>query len=146
MNFWRTVARGPRFRAGFAVLFGFALLSIGCGGGDGIERVAVSGKVTFEGQPVEDGFITFTPIGSGVQSGARILNGEYEATGPRGSIPVGKYQVRISWLKEDPSLQVDGMPVPPQVNLLPPKYDTESELELEVPSGQRTMTQDYILD
>lgn len=139
-------ARRPLFRASFVAFVSFALLNIGCGRGDGIERVAVSGKVTFQEQPVEDGFITFTPIDSGIQSGARILNGRYEASGPRGSVPVGKYQVRISWLKEDPSLQVDGMPVPPQVNQLPAKYDTESELVLEVPSGQRKMTQDYILD
>ena len=134
------------FRAGFAYCLGIVLLSLGCGRGDGIERVAVSGKVTYQGQPVDDGFITLTPIDSGIQSGARILDGQYEAMGPRGSVPVGKYQVRISWLKEVPSLQVDGMPVPPQVNQLPAKYDAESELVLEVPSGQRKMTQDYILD
>lgn len=121
-----------------------SLWLVGCGG-DGIERVALTGKVTFEGKPVEDGFITFYPTGQGIQSGARILNGEYQATG-RGAIPVGKYQVRISWLKEDPSKQVDGMPVPPQVNLIPAKYDTESELTLEIPSGKGSMTQDYILE
>jgi hypothetical protein len=126
-------------------LFTAMLLSAGCGGGDGIERVAVSGKVSFEGKPVEDGFISFYPIDSGIQSGARIVDGEYQAVG-RGAIPVGKYQVRISWLKEDPSQQVDGMPVPPQVNLLPAKYDTESELTLDVSSGQRKMTQDYVLE
>lgn len=34
----------------------------GCGGGnDGPERFAVSGRITFEGQPVPMGFIKFTP-------------------------------------------------------------------------------------
>lgn len=121
-----------------------SLLLVGCGG-DGIERVALSGKVSFQGKPVEDGFIHFEPTGQGIKSGARILNGEYKATGV-GAIPVGKYQVRIEWLKEDPSKQVDGMPVPPQVNLIPPKYSTESELTIDVPSGKGSMTQDYILE
>jgi hypothetical protein len=122
------------------------LLCLGCGTGDGIQRVAISGTVTYQGQPVDNGFITFTPIDNGIQSGARILHGKYEASGPRGSVPVGKYQVRISWLKEDPSLQEDGMPVPPQVNILPAKYHADSELQLTVTSDKRKVTQDFILD
>ncbi len=33
----------------------------GCGQGDGFERVVVSGTVTYQGKPVEDGTIEFIP-------------------------------------------------------------------------------------
>jgi hypothetical protein len=116
----------------------------GCGG-DGIERVELSGKVTYRGQPVEEGFISLEPIGQGIQSGAKIIQGAYEAVG-RGSVPVGKYKVRISWLKDDKSQQMSGFSFPVTVNVLPFKYNKTSQLTLEVPSGEGSMIQDYILD
>jgi len=35
---------------------------VGCGGG-GIERVDVSGAVTYQGEPVKEGLISFVPQG-----------------------------------------------------------------------------------
>jgi hypothetical protein len=41
----------------------------------------VSGQVTYDGQPVADGFITFTPAdGKGAEAGGQIVNGKYELT------------------------------------------------------------------
>jgi hypothetical protein len=56
-------------------LFGLALLVLsGCGG----SGVGVRGEVTYEGQPVEKGSITFLPTdGKGQPSGAAITNGRY---------------------------------------------------------------------
>lgn len=116
----------------------------GCDG-DGIERVELSGKVSYRGQPVEEGYITLTPLGEGIQSGAKIIQGAYRAV-DRGAIPVGRYKVQISWLKEDKSQQEPGFTIPTMVNLIPLKYNQESKLKLEVPSGAGSMTQDYILD
>ena len=121
-----------------------AMTWTGCGG-DGIERVELSGKVTYRGNPVEDGFISLEPIGQGIQSGAKIIQGAYEAV-DRGAVPVGKYKVRISWFKDDKSQQMSGFSFPVTVNVLPYKYNKTSQLTLEVPSGEGSMTQDYILD
>ncbi len=117
----------------------------GCGGGDGIERVELTGKVTYQGLPVEEGFITLEPIGQGIQSGAKIIEGAYEAVG-RGAVPVGKYTVRISSLKEVKSQNTPNLSIPIIVNLLPHKYNKTSQMTLEVPSGKSSMSQDYILD
>jgi hypothetical protein len=56
-------------------LFGLALLALSSCGGSG---VGVRGEVTYEGQPVEKGSITFLPTdGKGQPAGAAITNGRY---------------------------------------------------------------------
>ena len=63
--------RSPR-RVGLAVLVAF--LVAGCGGG----MATVSGKVTYDGSPVEDGTITFLPAdGKGPSAGGKISGGSY---------------------------------------------------------------------
>ena len=63
--------------------------SAGCGGP---ATVAVRGQVTFEGQPVEQGDISFIPDPGtdGVSEGAQIRNGQYQLS--KGLI-VGNYSV-----------------------------------------------------
>lgn len=126
------------------VLLATTVLWTGCGGDD-IERVEISGKVTYQGQPVEEGYISLTPLGQGIQSGAKIIQGDYQAVG-RGAVPVGKYKVQISCLKEDKSQQEPGFNIPTMVNLIPYKYNRASKLTLEVPAGESSMTQDYNLE
>jgi hypothetical protein len=46
--------------------------------GCGAPTATVSGQVTWEGEPVADGFITFTPVdGKGKDAGAPISSGRY---------------------------------------------------------------------
>jgi hypothetical protein len=50
--------------------------------GCGSPAAAVSGEVTYEGQPVGEGYITFTPAdGKGKDAGAPIANGRYALAG-----------------------------------------------------------------
>ena len=120
---------------------------VGCGGGgDGMERVDVSGTVTYQGQPVQEGSITFDPQGGGPVAGAQITGGKYQATG-RGAVPVGNYIVRISATVEDRENWVeDAMPYPPTKELLPRKYNHESDLQREIPSGARNLEMNFELD
>ena len=70
------------------------------------------GTVTYQGEPVKDGSITFVPQGEGPVAGTNISNGKYEARG-EGAVPVGKYFVKISSTVEDKENWVeDAMPVP----------------------------------
>ncbi len=75
-------------------------LAAGCGGphAGGPVRYAVSGRVTYEGEPVPMGFIEFLPDtsqdNSGPGGGAPIRNGAYEADASRGVVG-GPYIVRI---------------------------------------------------
>ena len=117
---------------------------VGCGG-DGIERVGVSGTVSYQGQPVQEGMISFEPQGQGTPAGAIIKGGKYDATGT-GAVPVGRYRVRISATVEDTANWVkDAMPVAPKKELLPAKYNRDTELTLEVASGAGEMEQNYDL-
>jgi hypothetical protein len=68
--------RRPFFLPAVVPLLAAALLT-GCG-----SPCAVSGDVTYEGQPVEQGQITFYPAdGKGPPAGAPISRGRYEVSG-----------------------------------------------------------------
>jgi len=80
---------------GAAVLWALAVLGLpGCSGTDG--RVSVSGKVTLDGSPLEDGLINFRPAsGTAANSaGGKITDGSYELPAGSGLKP-GKYQVTV---------------------------------------------------
>ncbi len=116
---------------------------VGCG--DGIERVQVSGKVTYAGQPVEVGQIRFIPA-PGTEMPLtieRIKNGSYE-TSTSGGVPVGTYQVAIrAYHPDDPVPSGPGQPARRQ--LLPAKYSTRSELKATLEPGEKQKELDFIL-
>lgn len=82
----------------------------GCGGGtDG--RVAVSGNVTLNGQPLNTGAIEFTSEDKSVVSGATISNGAYTVPAEQGLKP-GSYTVRITSIQESGAVDPNAMPGP----------------------------------
>ncbi|MCA9205406.1 MAG: hypothetical protein KDA59_20280 [Planctomycetales bacterium] len=87
-------------------LFVAVVLMIGCGGDSGPTRYEVSGTVTYQGQPVPKGFVTFSPDtsqgNSGPGGGAEIVDGHYETAAGKGVIG-GPHQVRI--------VGYDGIPI-----------------------------------
>jgi hypothetical protein len=112
--------------------------------------VAVSGKVTLDGEPVETGSISFVPI-EGTQSptaGAEIIDGEYEipsAGGPK----LGVFRVEIrSQRKTGKKIQA-GSPAPPgtmvdeTVEAIPRQYNKQSKLRAELKPGANPL--DYEL-
>jgi hypothetical protein len=75
----------------------FSLLcNLGCGSKGVPGYKAVSGSVTLDGQPLDQGLIQFQPQGGGgVNGSARIEAGKY-ALPEGGGLPVGSYKVAIS--------------------------------------------------
>lgn len=75
---------------------------VGCGGGDSLERVAVSGSVTIAGEPVPNGVVRFRPVGEtqGPMANTMITNGRYEIPQDQGPV-AGNYEVRVQ-AYEDP--------------------------------------------
>lgn len=141
------------FNRRFAMV-GFCLLTLagatGCGGGGGIERAPVSGKVTFDGTPVEKGLIVMTPTGEtkGPSSGAEIKNGEYSIPRETGLVP-GTYKVEITASKSVGRIEVQGVAgatgglsgsqtAENLVMYIPEKYNTQSTLTYTVKSGSNT--------
>lgn len=89
----------------------------GCGG-SGKPEGSVSGKVTYNGNPVTSGTVNFlSPAGVGAQ--ATINNGAYQVNGP---LATGEYSVYVA-----PPLP---MPQPPGTKLAPPpKFDVPAKYQ-----------------
>jgi len=132
-------------------LFVGCVLLVGCSKSVGLERVIVSGKVTYQGQPVNQGSIRFVPVqgSKGPASAATIEHGTYEVKAS-GGVPIGTHRVEIQ------ATRPTGEPKPDHLNYLdnvkepvgqylPPKYNTNSELTLNVETGRR-MNYDFKLD
>ena len=110
----------------------------GCGGEP---RGDVSGTVTFDGQPVAQGMISFESTKmAGPPRNVPLRDGEYQASGATGLAP-GTYRVRIS------ADDVAAMGITPEtdqhtpfeyVSLLPPVWNVQSELSVEVRDGRNT--------
>ena len=77
---------------------------------DGDDRIAVSGKVTVDGQPVKEGQITFyNPAEGGSLASAQITNGEYLFPSKFG-LKAGKQVVRIeAYRKSNKRVQPSGL-------------------------------------
>lgn len=92
-----------------------AALIGGCGGGE--PTTDISGKVTYNGQPVTSGLINFMPekgrpLGGGLQSDGTYA---FEA-------PPGNYQVRVDAPAPLPEGYKEGDPMPNLPRLVPEKY------------------------
>ncbi|TWU20081.1 hypothetical protein Pla52o_45950 [Novipirellula galeiformis] len=116
------------------------VVTIGCGGGDGLNRAEVRGKVSFEGAPVESGSIAFIPV-EGTQApstGGAINQGEYHLARAVGPV-VGEYRVEIRATRKtgrqvaagevarDPTAMIDEIEA-----FIPEKYNNRSDLTAEI--------------
>ena len=124
------IVSAMRYVAGCGIIVVLAMFS-GCGSSDG--RVAVAGSVTLDGQPLDNGVITFIPQEKKVGSaGAAIESGKYQVPAKRGLLP-GKYLVAID--ASDPA-QTAARPDHPTmaipVSRIPLRYNGETELKAEV--------------
>ena len=138
------------------LLLATAALLAGCGR-RGLEKAVISGRVTYQEQPVEEGNIRFVPIRGtkGPATTGTIRQGEYTATA-RGGVPVGTLRVEIEAYRPIPGAkpymkeEADGTyrVVPddiPKEQFLPPKYNTNSTVEITIESGSKSVTKDIEL-
>jgi hypothetical protein len=135
------------------------LLVVGCGSDEPL-GVGVSGTVTYKGEPIKEGLITFIPIEgtNGPKAGANIDEGKY-AIPRRGALAPGKYRVEIrafeqtgkETAKSTQQSQMFGRPIEkissdPAVaqeleklkmerkNVIPTRYNETSELTKDLPN------------
>lgn len=130
-----------RLRVGSMSLIGLVscLMTAGCS--DPYEgRMAISGTITLEGQPLADGAIIFEPAGGqGTTSGASITNGKYTIERKDGLKP-GKYTVRITSgdgttpndLSEEEAASPGGSTNIVSVDRIPPEYNEKSTQSVDV--------------
>jgi hypothetical protein len=128
--FWYVTGWLPR---GWGLLCWLALfwcaVTTGCGGGHASTRVAVHGRITVAGKPIEEGSITFFPIDGnhGPTAGGVIKNGEYSIPARSGPVP-GMNRVKIDGLHmTGRKVPAEGRPevlVDEAVHVVPVRYQT----------------------
>ncbi|WP_437188206.1 hypothetical protein SH668x_001637 [Planctomicrobium sp. SH668] len=118
--------------------FGISPILSGCGGGND-NRASISGSVTFNGEPVEEGSITFIAE-KGPSTGGAISNGTYSIPSENGPM-LGNNTVHISWNKKTGKQIEAGSPTPAGTKIderkeaIPDKYNKKSELKVDIKSG-----------
>ena len=144
-------------RGSLCLIFGLALIGmVGCGQ-SGPERIGMSGTVTYNGEPIEDGEISFQPV-AGTQApptSTTITEGKYKLPAKWALVP-GTYQVSI--LSYRPSEKDEILPgstldrPPPsggievKDQLLPETVQYKSTIErVTIESGQPPLEQDFDL-
>ena len=114
----------------FTVL-SFSIFAVGCGSstGDLPPMFEVTGSVTFDGEPLESGSIVFDSAdGQSTPVGGSVENGTYKV-----EAPPGRKVVRISASRETGEKDMYGETI--TESYIPPRYNTESELERTVEPG-----------
>ncbi|MEX0724864.1 MAG: hypothetical protein WEB58_09355 [Planctomycetaceae bacterium] len=125
------------------VLFAVSIfIGFGCGD-DGPPKSSIKGTVTYKGEPVKTGDISFLPDEEkgGIPTSAPIVEGKYE-TDPRFGIAAGTYKCSIVGYHQktppaegtgDADYHPSGIPDPTGILsrefYIPEKYNTKTELE-----------------
>jgi hypothetical protein len=122
-------------RAKLSLLFTLLLAIVGCGAGDG--KVPVAGTITFDGSPMPDGYVTFTPEGGGAPEAAPIAAGKFEL-----DVKPGPHRVEIEashFVGEKNAI----MGLQPREQYVPARYNSATTLRSEVtPDGENVFTFD----
>jgi hypothetical protein len=126
------------------LLLAAAPLFLLCGCSEGnVGRRAISGNVTFQGQPLDYGAIRFEPtdVAKGVGGGAAITQGKYSIPEKLG-LPPGAYKVWITASGPAAEAPVDEAPGETPRGMaqerIPPQYNVQTTLVADVPATGET--------
>lgn len=122
-----------------APLCGLMLLvfTLGCDTGPSVAQI--SGQITMEGVPIEQGQILFEPLDGESAIGTGIIdNGKYDVE----CLP-GNYKVMITGTRKIPGAppisNIPGEEIEAREPIVPKKYNRETTLEKEVSPGEQTL-------
>src|SRR5438874_9840314 len=110
---------------------------LGCGAGAG---ASVSGKVTLDGSPLDDATITFVPTVGGQRQAAwtTVKGGQY-AIAAKDGLGTGQFRVEIRALRATGEKANPNEPTMiPAREILPSRYNSKSELAVEIKRGDNT--------
>jgi hypothetical protein len=113
---------------------------VGCGGPN--NRAEVSGSVRLNGQPMTSGSISFVPTEgtTGPSSGGEIKDGRYSVPRDKG-VAIGKNRVSIlSTVNTGRKINIGReAPVDEWLQVVPAKYNEQSELVREIKRGSNQL-------
>lgn len=116
--------------SGKRLLLCLVALVLGCAGSDG--AADVKGEVSLDGQPLMDGVIHFMPLDGKSRTASTFVKGGHFET----RVPLGKQRVEISCVKAQPLKPGQMADSATGAEIVPAKYNTKSELTLEVKRGK----------
>ncbi len=114
-------------------------LLVGCGSAD---MGSVTGTVTLDGKPLAKALLRFEPVnGERASMGETDDNGEYklEYSLQKSGARVGEHKVTITTAAEPYPDPDSGEYLPARPELLPKKYNIDSELRKTVKGGRNTI-------
>ncbi|MCC7084014.1 MAG: hypothetical protein IT427_03280 [Pirellulales bacterium] len=117
-----------------------SLSAVGCGNGN---RAAVSGTVTLDGKPLQQGVINFLLAdGKGPSAGGTITDGQYEISATKG-VMVGSNRVSISSVQPTGrKIQSLGRVDEEYAEAVPTRYNQQTTLLHEIQPGQNVLNFD----
>ncbi len=120
---------------GLVILMAACGVSAGCGSSKPArEMQTISGSVTLDGQPMQEGEIYFKTTAKGEVDVLPIENGQFE-----GEVGVGTRRVEIYAYHEKEVIPMPGEPPEKtRENYLPASYNAQSTLSAEIASGSST--------
>ena len=127
----------------YALVLAVGFLTLAVGGCSSKSTGKVAGNVTLDGQPLESGVILFASAdGSAQPAEAAIAMGRFEAV-----VPPGEKRIEIRAPKVTGKKKMYDTPDSPTVDvvveLLPKRYNVDSELKMTVDGSEQT--QDFEL-
>ncbi len=126
-----------------AALLALAAGSAGCSSSG---AAAVEGKVSYGGEPIDVGTITFIPqSAAGIKTGGLIDNGVYSVEAKAGPAP-GPHRVEIHWAKPTgkKSKNEYGEEITMRQEGLPEKYHAQTTLTADIKVGKNAI--DFALE
>jgi hypothetical protein len=125
-----------------AALIALAAAALGCSSSG---AAAVEGKVSYGGEPIDVGTITFIPKSEGIKTGGIIDNGAYNIEAKLGP-PPGSHRVEIRWARPTGKTSKNefGEEIKMRQEGLPEKYHDQSMLTAEIKPGKNVI--DFALE
>lgn len=107
----------------------------GCGPGNELGRVPITGSVTLDGAPLDSGTISFDPVDeNGTKSGAAVTDGKFEIPEEKG-LPPGTYTVRLYSAAEGAPAEAMPGESTVQQERIPAAWNTSSKEQIVVEEG-----------
>jgi hypothetical protein len=116
-------------RVTVSLLLGLLLPVAGCGPSEAV----VSGTVTLDGKPLEEGFIAFRPLP--VSATAEANSGPIQGGTFQVRVRPGQNRVEITATRPATGPRTPLGPPPPPISLIPEKYNSKSELTEDIRAG-----------
>jgi hypothetical protein len=137
----------PRFVAFLGLMLGAGFVGCSTGDDDELPRQAVSGTVTFNGQPLAQGRIQFEPSSpdAKIAAGGEITDGQFAISRDQGPTP-GSYRVMVTSAGAtktggdnapgaEPAKRGAVKLPPPAAELIPKEYNAQTTLTAKVEAG-----------